>query len=458
MTPTRSTSRKGYGHFRGHGRATIAALLGAATLVVAGCADATPPSAASKPTTAFTPVAQDETQPITVWVDAVRQGAVDAYKKAHPNAKIEAVNISGQGGSTDLQTKIQLFDRTGEGWPDVAWPGIQDPSWATTGKTPFAAPISDLLPKETLDKYAAGAHDLCTANGKIHCLRNDLAQNVLWYNKKLMDEFGYTVPTTWEEWAELGLKVAKDHPGYLVGEIGSPGSVNTYYWASQCPMSSVTDDKQLTVNMHDPKCARMTKILDELLAAGALSKVSKSDTGFVKERASKLLMMPGSSWFGKVLFQNTYKTPEGQIAAASPLKFSGDDKAYTGAGGGGMWFVSSHSKNLKAALHFVEWVTQNPEYTASAGTYPAYKPAAAGWLAAQQSSGYFASDLGPAFATAADSIWPGWKQSTAFSQEKIYGEVIIPAITAGKTIESQIDTWQTAIENKAKSLGYTVKD
>lgn len=443
----------------GRGRAAVMALIAATTMVVAGCADATPPSAAQGASGTFTPVSQDENSGIVVWVDATRQAAVDAYKAAHPGAKIEVVNYSGgAAGSTDLQTKIQLFDRTGKGWPDVAWPGIQDPSWAATGKTPFAAPISDLLPKETLAKYAPGAHDLCTVNGKVYCLRNDLAQNVLWYNKKLMDEFGYPVPTTWEEWAEIGRKVAKEHPGYLIGEIGSAGSVNTYFWGSRCPMSSVTDDKQLTINLRDPKCTRMASLLDEMLGAGVLGKLPKFDTGFVKNQSSKLLMMPGSSWFGKVVFESAYKTPAGQIAAATPLKFKDDDKVYTGAGGGGMWFVSSHSKNVKLALDFVQWVTQDPAFTASSGTYPAYRPAAEGWLAAQQSSGYFASDIGPALTSAADSIWTGWKQSTAFSQEKIYGETIIPAITAGKTITSQLDAWQTAIVNKATSLGYTVRN
>lgn len=459
MTPTESTPRRKYGKLRVRGRTTLAVLLGVAALLAAGCADATPESTANKSGTAFTPVAQDEKSGIVVWVDATRQPAVDAYKKAHPDAKIEVVVYSGgAGGSTDLQTKIKLFDRTGKGWPDVAWPGIQDPSWAATGKSPFAAPISDLLPKGTLDKYAAGAHDLCTVNGKVYCLRNDLAQNVLWYNKKLMDKFGYAVPTTWEEWSELGLKVAKEHPGYLVGEIGSAGSVNTYFWGSRCPMSSVTDDKKLTVDMHDPKCTRMATMLDDLTAAGALGKVNKFDTGFVKDQADKVLMMPGSSWFGKVLFQNTYKIPDGQIAAAKPLKFADDDKIYTGAGGGGMWFVSSHSKNLKLATDFVQWVTQDPAYTASADTYPAYKPAAEGWLTAQQSSGYFAGDIAPALTSAAGSIWTGWKQSTAFSQEKIYGEVVIPAITKGETITSQLDKWETEITNRAKSLGYQVED
>ena len=41
---------------------------------------------------------------------------------------------------------------------------------------------------------------MCTVNGSVYCLRNDLAQNVLWYNKTLMDKWGYQVPATWEQY------------------------------------------------------------------------------------------------------------------------------------------------------------------------------------------------------------------------------------------------------------------
>jgi ABC-type glycerol-3-phosphate transport system substrate-binding protein len=61
---------------------------------------------------------------------------------------------------------------------------------------------------------------------------------VLWYNKKLMDQWGYQVPKTWEEYQALGEKVAKEHPGYLVGTIGDTNSHESYFWSSQCPATS----------------------------------------------------------------------------------------------------------------------------------------------------------------------------------------------------------------------------
>lgn len=435
--------------------AASAALLAVGGLLSA-CADSTPPGAAAGAGEgSFKKAAQDEKSPITVWVDANREAAVDAYQAAHPDVKINKVIYGAQ--PNELKTKVELFNRTGEGWPDVVWPNIADPSWAASGDEPFAAPISELIDQDELDKYAAGSLNLCTYNDKVYCVRNDIAQNVLWYNKKLMDKFGYEVPTTWEEWEQLGLRVAKEHPGYLVGEVGSTSSIYIYQWGSRCPMNTVKDNT-LTVDMHDEKCTRIASMTDSLLKAGALGKLNKFDTGFIKESADKILMMPGASWFGSVLFKDAYKTPAGEIAAAPPLKWAGENETYTGSGGGGLWMISSHSKNLKAATDFVTWVTQDPGYTKSAGTYPAYTPASAGWLDAQKAAGYYANDIAPALTKAAAEIWPGWTESAAFSQQDIYGSVVLPKVTAGGTVTDQLDAWQAEIENQAKAVGYKIAE
>ena len=66
---------------------------------------------------------------------------------------------------------------------------------------------------------------------------------MLWVNKKLMDQFGYTVPTTWQEWAALGQKVATEHPGYIVGNIGDSFSHWIYLWGNQCPLEQLKGEQ-----------------------------------------------------------------------------------------------------------------------------------------------------------------------------------------------------------------------
>ncbi|MFZ4895617.1 ABC transporter substrate-binding protein [Plantibacter sp. Mn2098] len=406
----------------------------------------------------FTPVTQDESSEITVWADSTRLPSVEAYQKANPDVKMKIVTYDGSAdGSTYLQTKVQLFDRTDKGWPDVVFAAPTDVTWASQptspGKVPFAAPLDeDLVSQKTLDGFAKGSLTPCEFDGHTYCLRNDIAQVVLWYNKTLLDQFGYAVPTTWEEYEALGKKVATEHPGYLVGSIGDTNSHESYFWSSQCPAQELQKDGKLRVDLADENCTRMASLLDNLIAAGSVSTQGFFSQGF---DGSKVLMANGPSWYGKYLFDSAFKVPAGQIAAANPLKWEGESEAFTGNVGGGVWMVSSHSKNLKAATALGEWLTTSNENLADAPTYPAFTAGADAWLANPDNKDYFAGDISGPFRTAADQVWTGWS-NTKFSDATAWASVVLPAITAGKTLTETLPAWQQAVTDEAKSVGYEV--
>ena len=207
---------------------------------------------------------------ITVWVDAVRLPAAKAYVKAHPKVKVKIVTYDGDGnGATTLQAKIQLWNRTGKGWPDVIFSEqANDPVWMASKPFEFAAPVKGLIPAKILSKWPAPSRGQCTVNGREICVQDNLAQTVLWYDKTLMDKFGYTVPTTWQEWAALGQKVATEHPGYIIGNTGDSYSHWTYLWADQCPLSQVQKNGSVRINSTDSHCTRMASLLDPLIKNG----------------------------------------------------------------------------------------------------------------------------------------------------------------------------------------------
>ncbi|WP_258574878.1 ABC transporter substrate-binding protein [Streptomyces shenzhenensis] len=407
----------------------------------------------------FKAAAQDSKAQVTVWVDSTREPIAKAYNKAHPHAQVKIVTYDGNAnGSNTFKTKTQLFDRAGSGWPDVAFTTDNNSaSWGSFGGTgDLAAVNKGLVPQTTLDNFAKGSLDVCTVKGVTYCFRNDLAQNVLWYNKKLMDKFGYQVPTTWEQYQQLADKVAAEHPGYLVGTAGDAWTPEIYMWAAQCPANDVTGAKTIKADTSDPKCVRAAKMLDRLIANKTMSTLSLFGSDFVKNEADKVLMLPGPSWYGGSVFQGTLKTPAGQIAAASPLKWADDGQTVTGDVGGGAWWISSHSKNLKAAADFATWVTGQAKYgSALAPTYPAYVPAAQTWASETQKSGYYADDIVAPLSQAAGQVWSGWG-SAQFSQEAIWAKVVQAGMAQGKTVVSQLPAWQTEIENQAKTFGYEV--
>lgn len=435
----------------------------ATTAALAGCASADTSTHSSSGQSAFKPAAQKEGSQITVWADSTRLPSAQAYQKSHPDVKMKIVTYDGGAdGSAYLQSKVQLFDRTGSGWPDVVFGTPTDVTWASKatkpGAQPFAAPLDEkLVPKSTLDGFAKGSLTPCQFNGHTYCMRNDIAQVLLWYNKPLMDKWGYKVPTTWQEYEALGKQVAKDHPGYLVGSVGDTNSHESYFWSGQCPAFSLVKPDTLRTDLQDPKCTRMAKLLDNLISAKAIATQGFFSQGFAKNSGSKVLMAYGPSWYGQYLFKAGFKTPAKQIAAAPPLAWKGESTTATGNVGGGVWMVSSHSANLKASTDLVTWLTTSDENQATAPTYPAYTQAAKAWLANPANRNYFANDVSEPFEQAANEVWTGWS-NTKFSDSTAWSSVVLPALTSGKSLTDTLPAWQQEIAGEAKTQGYKVVD
>ncbi|MET7697428.1 extracellular solute-binding protein [Streptomyces sp. NPDC005485] len=393
---------------------------------------------------------------LTVWVDATRMDAAKLYQKLHPEVKLNIVSYDGDAnGSNYLQTKVQLFNRTHKGWPDVVFSSQNnEASWAVDAG--FAAPLNKgLIPSASLGQFAKGANDVCTVGGTLYCLRNDLSQAVLWYNAPLLKKFGYAVPTTWEEYQKLGEKVAKDHPGYLVGDAGDAFTPEIYLWASKCGANHITGPKAVSVNTSSEACTKMARLMDVLIKNKSMSISGVFSTDFGKNQADKVLLMPGPAWYGGALFEGTFKTPAKQIAAAPIPQWQGETSPSTGNVGGGTWLLSQHSEHVKAAADFLKWVTTDNAYQGEkAPGFPAYAPAAETWLKGQDASGYFAGDLS-ALKAASSQVWNGWG-SGQFSQEAIWAATVKPGLTQGKSVVSLLPAWQDSIVKYAKSNGYKV--
>ncbi len=404
----------------------------------------------------FTPVAQTGGT-LTVWVDSTRLAAAQLYQKQHPEVKMNIVTYDGDAnGSNYLQTKVSLFNRTRGGWPDVVFSSQNnEASWAVADG--FLAPLNKgLIPESTLSGWATGANDPCTVNGTIYCLRNDLSQTVLWYNAKLMQQWGYQIPSTWEQYQALGQKVATEHPGYLVGDAGDTFAPEIYLWAGKCGANQITGPKAVTVNTTSANCTKMATLLDTLIADKTISLSSVFSSDFDKNDADRILMLPGPAWYGGALFQGTFKTPAGQIGVAPMPQWSGDSTPSVGNVGGGTWLLSAHSANLKAATAFLTWVTTSDDYQGKlAPGYPAYTAAAKTWLTNQAASGYYADDISAPLEAAANEVWPGWGYGQ-FSQEAVWAATVTPGLNAGKSIVSLLPAWQSSIANYARADGYQV--
>ena len=158
----------------------------------------------------------DDNAPITVWIDADRQPAFDAYVKAHPDKAnlLKAVTVDRE----QFPAKVLLFNNTDQGWPDVVFAEPRLVGRVADDAHHFPLDLKPWVPADVLSGYAG--MDGCTFGDKVFCLRNDLAMFVFYYNKPLMDKFGYTVPSTWEEYQDLSDKLSQGASWLLSGDLG----------------------------------------------------------------------------------------------------------------------------------------------------------------------------------------------------------------------------------------------
>ena len=343
--------------------------------------------------------------PITVWIDQARQPMIDAFLKANPAdaSLIKAVVVDRE----QFPSKVLLFNNTNQGWPDVVFAEPRLVARVADAAHNFPLDLTGLVPADTIKNFSA--MDNCTFNGKIYCLRNDLAQFVTYYNKPLMDQFGYTVPTTFEEMQDLSDKVAKDHPGYLLGTFGDGWTFLSYFEASGCPTHQLVDANTLNINMADPKCVRAANLVDHMIANKTLYNTDFFNTTFDGMVADKLLMMEGPAWMWGVFGGakgGWYTTATHQLGVAAPLKWKADATTQVAAMGGGAWTISRHTQNPKLAVALVTFVTTDTTLWTGTTNFPAYKPLMPLWQKAVSSNPVFANDPFPVFQAAADEISP----------------------------------------------------
>lgn len=411
----------------------------------------------------FTPGEQDPESAITVWVDASREPAVEAFRAAHPEIELNVETYDGNAsGSASLQTRIALFDQAGEGWPDVVFSTQNnDASWASrenAGVQPFAAPLNEgWFDQEFLDGFTPGSLDPLTVDGTVYGLRNDLAQSLFWYDQSLFDQFGYEIPTTWEEYQDLSDQLAVEHPGYILGSVGDAFlGMMVYYWGAQAPVFQLEGDT-FSSDFDAENSQRMTELIDHMVDNGTLATDSVFGAEFVQNYTGKVLGMPGPIWFTGAIFQNpdSLNVPAGQLGAGTPLHWEGEEIG-TGNVGGGTWLASSHTRNLDATKTFMEFVASSDEYQVElAPGYPAYQSAGEKWIANQASDGYFVGDFEQIVVDAASQVWSGWGYPS-FSAETAYAKIVLPALAAGQTVESVVSQWQQEMENEAQVQGYTI--
>ncbi|HEU0206097.1 MAG TPA: extracellular solute-binding protein [Pseudolysinimonas sp.] len=392
---------------------------------------------------------------ILIWVDTPRIPQATEYQKemkGKVDVKIETI------AQADAQTKIALANRAKKGWPDVIFGTAADTAVFRDPSNGYAADLTKLVPKKIFDGFGEGNSD-CLFDGKYYCLKNDLANTVLWYNTKIFKELGLTVPTTMQEFADTAMKL--QGTGYSAGAYGDQLYYAAFLQSSECPLAQLTAPNTVRIAPSDPKCTRVAKLIQPLLDAGVIDKRSPFDAGFIKDVAAqdKVAMTIGPSWWGDFVIRPaaSWNVPAGEIAAANmPAWGSGNDNK-SGAYGGGVFTVSSHAKFPQAAADAAVWMTTS-DWMATAATtptFPAYGPANKLWEARISKDPYYANNVYTAMAAGANNI-SQVDRPVRFPFVAQFGPTLAADIVNGKSLTTALDDYAKSLQNLAPQTGYKV--
>ncbi|MCS3843824.1 ABC transporter substrate-binding protein [Microbacterium sp. AK031] len=396
---------------------------------------------------------------LVVWTDAIRLPLFEAYQEAHPEVTLEIETLD--SSPDELASKILLANTSGQGWPDVLATAASAASSLAGDPYDFALDLTSLVDPEIVGDFSQGTLDPCTVGDELICLRGDFAPGVLWYNPNLMKEFGYSVPTTWEEFQATGEKLAEEHPGYVVGSASNPWDDLTYYSAAECPGPEFTGVDTVTVDLNDPNCTRVTEMIDSMLEVDAFARTAVVDPQFAQDYGTpeKVLMMMGPIWYGQNVYANSFDAAPGTLSFAAPPKWEADAEAHTGDIGGRAYVVSSHSEYQQAAADLVTWVTTGPFLATEASTtLPSYEPMQGAWLDRNIEDGTFTAvdtPLDEVLATAVDGIWTGLTYKQANSET--YRSVVSAALGTGKSMTETVPEWETRLVQNLEAAGWEVE-
>lgn len=138
---------------------------------------------------------------------------IDLVKEQYPEINLEIIPYSGQNMTAYLNAQLEADDM-----PDIYTPTVYTP-----GQRDLSDRLIDLSGYSFTDKYAESRLNDVTDNGAIYLLPMYYSCFGITYNKTLLEENNWKLPTTFAELEELAPKVKEAGYNLAVDQIALPG-------------------------------------------------------------------------------------------------------------------------------------------------------------------------------------------------------------------------------------------
>ena len=389
---------------------------------------------------------------LTVWSDTARVEGFKAFDAAHENINLDVVTVA----PPDQVAKLQLAMRAGDAVPDVIFIAeLTQVAQLSTRRSNYLMDIKDKVDQEIVDNFLPNALAPCESDdGRLLCLRNDLAHFIQWFNAPKFEELDLKVPKTWEEFEKIGEVAAAN--GMIVGSGTEPFPIANMLISGGCELGFPVEGKKDTirVDVTSEGCKNAAAMVDRMRANGSLSPHGTFEASFVDAaKNNKLLMFVGPTWYAEHVMRPLYDMDGGSIAAADSLKWAHQSEAKTWSWGGGVFGAYRKTEHPEEVIQVLKWMTTDPGLQSKATTMPAYSLSSVLWSLRVEDDPWYASK----------DVYDVMERTAKYNMKEYggYRFDIMAAFTkvdtsSDRPLVEKLDDFAKEIINNAKVAGYKV--
>lgn len=288
------------------------------------------------------------------WVGGLDQ-VVKLFEQAYPDIKVHVNNV---GGGPEEYQKLQTALKAGSGGPDVV-------------QIEYDFLPSFIVTEGLLDMAKYGANDAksyfvpwtwgqVAPDGKtVYGIPQDIGPLALLYNKKIFDQYGLAVPTTWDEFAQEAEKLAQASNGkvkianfYTTTAPWMMGLV----WAAGGTFFKTSGDTWIQT-LNNPESEKVLTYWDNLVK----KKYVAALPGFTAEfynavGAGQIAASIEAAWGPGVTAASLNDKTSGEWRVTPLPQWTKDQPFRSGNWGGSCNAVTKQSKHPKAATLFAVWL------------------------------------------------------------------------------------------------------
>ncbi|HYQ63057.1 ABC transporter substrate-binding protein [Actinophytocola sp.] len=337
---------------------SLLAPVSALVIVLAACSSGGPDSSSGK-------------VELTFWTWATNiEKVVARWNAGHPDIH---VTVSRQSQGDELVTKVLTAAKAGNA-PDLLQAEYQAlPTFVSNDA------VADLA-EYTADAekaFADGVWQQVTLGTRgVYAVPQDSGPMMLYYRTDLFQQYGLTVPKTWDEFARTARTLrTRTTSGYLTTfSSNDPGWFAGLAQQAGAKWWRVSGDTW-TVGIDDEPTTKVADYWGGLVAEGVVDDKPMYTPEWNKALGDgTLLAWPSAIWAPGVL-DNVAAATKGKWAMAPLPQWSAGENR-TGNWGGSSTAVSANSQHRKEAADFAIWLNTDPEATAGLVTEGALYPAA----------------------------------------------------------------------------------